>query len=610
MYIIRVSPLGVIPPAHSEGIFSYYGKDDLSVGDIVHATIGRIKMLSIVRFTAPLASNKLALKSSSYALKRIGTVYASFTGLTPFIDIVDPIANAFFVQSGAVLKLLLPSKLLDRPELAFPVSLPASGPGHKKILCIGSETETIAYVQKEFFQKTGTLVVLAPSVGSLERIRLLMPDACVLSPALGVRTLKETLTNIRSIPQQVLLTTPAFLALLPHNTHAIVLCDAFSPHLSREESPRIHIRALVDGFARHCKLPLVLTSSHWVPDAVAYTKTAIVLSPPHQIAIINMDQEQMGEQDYVLLSRFARERIEKARHSVVVVNRKGYAPIVMCKSCGVARICEHCDAPLTAHGSSENLSFFCHHCGHKRAFSPICPECSGKDYMLYGVGVERMKEVCERLFPNSEVFALDGSQSQRTQRETVSSFLASFSAILITTEVLFEHPVTKVDCGVIASIDHIFSLPDYRTEEHAARLIMRVSDIAEHAMVQTRMPERKMWKELDTANRAFALASRSLDERNRTKLPPAIILIKCTVSDRNSSRAEEKAAQLATALTRLKVSADATQAFIAKERNFYRWNVIIRLPLKAWGDVHHPVRSLLSSLGYEWAVAVNPKSTL
>ena len=609
MYIIRASPLAVIPPAHGEGIFSYYSKDDLASGDIVHITVGRIKTLGVVRDSTPLAKNKLALKSSRYALKRVGSVFAKSTGLEKLIPVTDALASSFFVQSGAVIKLLLPAPLLEKPDLTFPLTFPKYGSGHTKILLIGRESDRIEHFTT-LTQKTGTLVILVPSAGSLERVHAQLSGAMALSPSLGKRALRDAVTLLRGSPPKILITTPAFLAFLPENTHTLVLDDAFSPHLAREESPRIHIRALVDALAKLHKLPLILTSSHWTPDALAYEKNATLLAAPSAIAIVNMNKEQLGEKDYLLLSRHTRERVNKAKRSILVVNRKGYAPLIICNDCGSTIACDNCESPITVHGNTHHPTYACHHCGKVKTLTPACRSCKSTSFKWYGVGVERMAEVARLEFPSHTIVTLDGSASRTSQTASVRDFLAAPKSILVSTEVVFEHSVTQVDAGVIASIDHVFTLPEYRTEEHAARLIMRLGDIAKTTLVQTRLPERPLWKELDTANRTLALARRLLGERSRAHLPPAIILIQCTVKDRSNIACKEKSAQLAQALTRLRIPAHASPAFIAKEKGFYVWHVTLQLPLKSWNDTNHPIRSLLASLGYAWSVAVNPKSTL
>lgn len=619
MYIIAVTPLGVTSPAHRDGLLTYYSKTPFAEGDIVHVAIGRIRMRAVVRSSTPLAKNKILLKTQAFALKRIGTLYASSTGLATFCAISDALAQSFFTQSGAILKLLLPAILLDRPEDAFPLPTPPQGTLHTKSLIIGGEAERALHYQSLARKNKGTLVIICPTIGALSRLSLSIPEATVLSPKHGIRALRTILHSTLYIPHStshalhstsILLTTPAFLAFLPATTHTIICDDAFSPHLAREESPRIHLRALIDAYAKQQKLPLVLAASHWVPDALAYEHQATVLGAELPIAIVNMQSEQIAQKTYLLLSRYARDRIAEPGRALIIVNRKGYAPLVLCTACSATRGCESCDAPLTAHGSETAPTYQCHHCGKLPPMPLVCRSCNGTTFAHYGVGVARMAEHVRELFPKRTVLMLDGDVRERAQRDIMTAFHADQNAILVSTEAAFEHPLPPIATGVAASIDHLFSLPEYRTEESIARLILRLGDSCARTMVQTRMPERSLWKELDTAHRALALARRLLSERSRAKLPPAIILVQCTVRMRDPVRAEALAQQLGVACVRIRVLAHVAPAFIPRERNHYVWHVLIRLPLKTWTDAEHPVRGLLAQLGHEWSVSVNPKNTL
>lgn len=614
VYIITVSPLGVTSPAHRDGSLTYFSKSAFMAGDIVHITIGRTRMLGVVRACSPLAKNKLLLKSNAYALKRIGSTYATQTGIAPLMPIADALASAFFTQSGAILKLVLPSILLDHPKDAFPLPVLPQGGGHTKSLVIGSESDRIEHYKKLASKNTGMLAIIAPTVGALMRLADALPEAVLLSPKHGIRVLRSTLQALQSpfhTPQStILLTTPAFLAFLPSTTHTIVLDDAFSPHLSREESPRIHLRALIDAYAKQQELPLVLGAPHWVPDAIAYEKSALLLTPEHPIAVVNMHPEQLGKSEYALLSRYARENIAKGGRVLVIVNRKGYAPLAICKDCGVTLLCKNCEAPLTAHGEAIFPDFQCHHCGDIPTPAVHCRSCPSTTFTLYGVGVSRMAELLAHTFPKRTIITLDGDMRESAQREVCVVFAKDDQSILVSTEVAFEHVLPSIAVGLAASIDHVFSLPEYRTEESIARLILRLGDISKTTIVQTRMPDKSFWKELDTEHRAHTLAARLLSDRLRAKLPPAVILVQCTVRKRLLAEAESAAQQLGRACVRLKISARVSPAFIPRERNQYIWHVLIRLPLRVWNDTEHPARSLLAQLGHEWGVAVNPKNTL
>lgn len=218
--------------------------------------------------------------------------------------------------------------------------------------------------------------------------------------------------------------------------------------------------------------------------------------------------------------------IERREHAIVFLNRRGFAPVVICHDCGARIECPRCDATLTWHQSENRLR--CHHCGFECAKIDHCPKCASANLLTQGEGTERIEQALERQFPTLPVVRVDRDTTSR--KDGLAHKLAQLKVdepgILIGTQMLAKgHDLHGVTLAIILNVDQSLFSTDYRAAERLAQLIIQVAgragrgDKAGHVILQTHHPKHPLLRQLiERGYREFAL--HTLDERRQLGLPP------------------------------------------------------------------------------------------
>ena len=211
---------------------------------------------------------------------------------------------------------------------------------------------------------------------------------------------------------------------------------------------------------------------------------------------------------------------------LLLLNRRGYAPVLTCHDCGWVGACPHCDARLTLHLTLRRL--WCHHCGWFRATPTQCPECQGADLRGLGLGTERLEEELRGVFPAVNLARID-RDSTRRKGELDRLLAASHSGeiqILLGTQMLAKgHDFPGVTLVGILDLDHSLYAADFRAPERTAQLIVQVAGRAGRAqrpgqvVLQTRHPDHPLLRSLITGGYP-GFAELALAERASAQLPP------------------------------------------------------------------------------------------
>ena len=197
-----------------------------------------------------------------------------------------------------------------------------------------------------------------------------------------------------------------------------------------------------------------------------------------------------------------RETLAAGDQAMILLNRRGYAPLMYCLDCGQTVRCPDCHVGLTWHKRSERL--VCHYCGHTLSWPLLCPGCGGGNFLPLGEGTERLEEQLRKLVPEPErILRLDRDSARRQER--LEDILARFSQgraqVLVGTQMLAKgHHFPDVTLVVAVNADVGLNLPDYRASERAFQLMVQVSGRAGRGerhgevLIQTRNPGLPFWK--------------------------------------------------------------------------------------------------------------------
>ena len=242
-----------------------------------------------------------------------------------------------------------------------------------------------------------------------------------------------------------------------------------------------------------------------------------------------------------LFSPLLKEKMEEAlkqdEQVVLFQNRRGFALVMECKSCGYVVRCVDCDVSLTCHKHTNRL--VCHYCGYSIPLPSHCPDCRDQDIQLMGFGTEKVEEEIEALFPGIQTSRLDWDTARTpgAYKRILTDFEQGKSKILIGTQMLAKGlEGARVSVVGILNADSLMNVPDFRAHERAFQLMMQVSSCGSRhgtqgmVVIQTSQPEHPLMQ----AIQAFAyerMASDQLSERKMFRYPPyfrlVVLVLRC-----------------------------------------------------------------------------------
>jgi primosomal protein N' (replication factor Y) len=248
--------------------------------------------------------------------------------------------------------------------------------------------------------------------------------------------------------------------------------------------------------------------------------------------------------------------VERGEQAVIMLNRRGYAPLMYCLDCGKVARCGHCDVGLTYHKSRERL--VCHYCGDGEPFPSPCKNCGGVNYLPMGGGTERVEEALSVILPeDTGILRLDRDSARRPGRmeEILSDFAAGKAQVLVGTQMLSKgHHFPNVTLALVADGDLGLNIPDYRAAERTFQLLVQVSGrsgrggIPGRVLIQTRDVDHYCWRFV-AENDYAGFYEQEVAKRKRYGYPPfvklGLVRLSCPAeNDQDAERIMALAAKL------------------------------------------------------------------
>ncbi|MBN2141565.1 MAG: primosomal protein N' [Desulfovibrionaceae bacterium] len=225
------------------------------------------------------------------------------------------------------------------------------------------------------------------------------------------------------------------------------------------------------------------------------------------------------------------ETVDSGGQAMVMLNRRGYAPLMYCLDCGQAIRCPDCRVGMTFHKRRERL--VCHYCGLTYPYPLLCPGCGGSQFLPMGEGTERLEETLKKtLPPSARVLRMDRDSARRQERleEILGAFGRGEAQVLVGTQMLSKgHHFPGVTLVVAADADLGLNLPDYRASERAFQLLVQVSGRAGRGgapgrvLIQTRNPGLEFWRFV-LAGDYLGFYGREIALRQKYRYPPFVKL--------------------------------------------------------------------------------------
>jgi len=248
------------------------------------------------------------------------------------------------------------------------------------------------------------------------------------------------------------------------------------------------------------------------------------------------------------------ETLSEGGQIILFQNRRGFAPLLECLTCGHTPQCPNCDVSLTYHQFRNQLR--CHYCGHHTALPEICFACGSPDLDTKGFGTEQIEKEVIGLFPNAKVgrMDLDTTRGKHGYEKIITAFEQQELDILVGTQMLTKGlDFRNVNLVGVMNADSLLNFPDYRAHERTYQLLTQVSGRAGRTkkrgkvIIQTYNPYHQILKQVTTSDYE-GMYTEQLYEREQFKYPPVSRIIKVTFKHKNYNVLNEAADWFAGAL--------------------------------------------------------------
>ena len=375
------------------------------------------------------------------------------------------------------------------------------------------------------------------------------------------------------------------------NLKLIVIDEEHEQSYKQGSAPRYHAREVAAHIARRLRIPLVLGSA--TPSAEALGRCAEGSYLGQRWQRVEMPERPGGavlprvvvadlRREFAAGSRSMFSQVlydelmgvaERGEKAVLLHNRRGFAPFLMCRECGCVPTCKHCSTALTYHERTHTLE--CHTCGatyHVRPYPAVgsaCPKCGSRYLAKMGLGTQRVEDALRAIMPpHVQVIRMDAdsTKAKDAHKQLLEQFDAAECAVLLGTQMIAKGlDFPEVTLVGVVNADYALKMPDFRAQERAYDLLEQVAGRAGRGerpgtvVIQTYLPDNPVIRAVAGHDRSLFTAY-DLAQREEASYPPYVRLANVVVWGRDE-RATRAYAERFAALVREAV-ADVSLAFV------------------------------------------------
>ena len=405
------------------------------------------------------------------------------------------------------------------------------------------KTEVYVHLMHDVLQRGGQVLLLVPEINLTPQLenyfRSRFPEVNLISLHSGLSE-GERLHNWQQAQagaaQIVLGTRLAVFAELPRLA-LIIVDEEHDSSFKQQDGLRYSARDVAIFRANQRGVPIVLGSA--TPSLESYhnaqsgryrmlklTGRALAEARLPAVRCININQTVMHHGISENLLREIGQRLARREQSLLFINRRGYAPVLMCTSCGWLSGCKHCAGKMVLHLNDKRLR--CHHCGYQLHVPHACPSCGNTDLHPVGSGTQRVENVLQERFPEARILRVDRDSTRnkrawQTMREQIH---ANEVDILVGTQMLAKgHDFPALTLVGVLNPDSALYSSDFRAAEKLFAQLVQVAGRAGRAdkpgevIIQTAFPDHPLFVALQTHD-FEGWAAAQLAERQMAGFPP------------------------------------------------------------------------------------------
>lgn len=414
----------------------------------------------------------------------------------------------------------------------------------------------------------------------------------------------------------------------------IIIDEEHDSSYKQQDGFRYNARDLAIVRAKHTNIPVILGSATPALETLHnsnvqrykrhYLRQRANNKPLPGIKLINLCNQKLHEGLAESLLLKIRQHLEQKGQVLLFINRRGFAPLLMCHHCGWTTNCHRCDAHMTYHKRRHQLH--CHHCGSQRRAPESCENCGSEDLLAIGAGTERIEQYLTDNFPSTHVNRIDRdtTRNKGSLEKKLKQAHSGECGILVGTQMLAKgHDFPNITLVCILDTDQALFSADFRAAEHLAQQITQVSgragraDKAGEVLIQTHHPDHPLLQTL-IHNGYSAFADAALKERKTAGLPPArrLALLRCeSVAVEDGRAFLEQAKELAQSLYNNTVDLfGPLPAPMERRAGRYRYQLMLQADerkglhqlINSWAPL---IQQLPEARKVRWSLDIDPYDT-
>jgi primosomal protein N' (replication factor Y) len=330
---------------------------------------------------------------------------------------------------------------------------------------------------------------LTPAVGA-DLHQVFGDEVAILHSALSDKERAQQWHRIKSGEARMVVGTRSAVFAPVSDLALIIVDEEHDSSYKQEETPRYHARDVAVMRAKMANAVVVLGSA--TPSLESYfnakkNKYALVELPDRveqrplpEVEIIDMRMEfQETGQEQVISRKLASEikdRLERKEQVMVLLNRRGYSPVVLCRTCGKKLECQNCAIALTHHKREHKM--ICHYCGYLAPVPKACVHCGSEYVYFLGTGSEKLEELLHGMFPQARIARLDRDtvRGHEDFERTLNALNEGELDILVGTQMIAKgHDIHGVTLVGVVGADSALGMPDFRAAERTFQLLTQVA---------------------------------------------------------------------------------------------------------------------------------------
>ena len=544
MYVLTIAPLADGIP-HEE--LTYFSKESVVAGDLVEVPIKKRVIKGLVLNVTLAREQKQELRGAMFGIRKISKILCKNYIHPVLFQALHDASSYSMISLGKLIYDFLPEKLFSGK--VSPIREQKPKPGFEILLLQNSYKDRLTRYKsiiRESFAKKQSIVIFFPTITDLNHAESIFArgiEDYVVSMHSAL-TDKQWNTNYKTILEVthplIILSTPSILPWIREDIGTVVI-EREQSHYYYGHSEKYDLRDVLIRSAKATRARLIfganllsLSAHRLLEQKTAQELISLQFRNDTPIDVVSMTDSEKVASPYLskkALSLLSRMHKEKRGHYFFYAHRKGMYPTTICGDCGSLFACEKCNRPYVLHKIGGLRTFVCHECENiiqvQGDSTLSCKHCGGWRLNTLGIATTGIEEELNML--GIPTFCIDGERTNtRTKvKKMFASWKESQYGVLIGTE-MAHNILDSADEIVVLSLDSLFSLPEYRTDEKILHLVTEMAEKIKNdgrVLLQTRLIKMPVMK-YAKAHSFTEFYKDTLEERMKYHLPPYYVVIK------------------------------------------------------------------------------------